>query len=273
MEQNLKRGTTVAPTNQDAILNWAAQRQTPIVLSVMADERWSALKSHFVRYDPVQHLIQIAYPMSGSDGIPELVAGQEIGLSFRRGHKKCLFTTKIVLRRTEQQPGGEPMETVLLKSPAAMQELQRRAYQRVICPEQRFVAVRLWEGPTAGEPGSWPLCSGRLGNISVGGVQIDIRADNNPRLAIGDLVGVEITVAAGKPTLMVDAQYRHCAMTTPGRLGLGFQFMGMEHAKPGRATLEQMAAFVKDLQREVVRLERRGEIPPTQDPYAGDELN
>jgi hypothetical protein len=54
-------------------------------------------------------------------------------------------------------------------------------------------------------------------------------------------------VSTGRPPLMLDAQYRHCAISSPGRLGLGFQFLGLEHPQPGRATLGEMAEFVKDL--------------------------
>jgi len=259
MQGHLECSGTVAKSDVDAALNWAAQHQSPIVLSVRSDDTWTALKSAFVRFDPAQRVIQILHPQGCDQAAVEIVPGQQVGVSFRRSHKKCIFSTVVALRRTERpENGGGAIDTIILRTPVQMHELQRRAYQRVICPADRFIAVRLWEGPGAGKPGCWPLCSGRVSNVSVGGVQVDVRQDQNPRLSIGDRVGVEITVSPGSPALMLDAQYRHCAISTPGRMGLGFQFLGLEHDQPERATIGQLANFVKDLQRSV-RRQGRGE--------------
>jgi hypothetical protein len=126
----------------------------------------------------------VLYPQAGDQPAVELVPGQQVGVSFRRGHKKCIFSTIIVLRRNEPAGSGAALDTLILRCPEQMHELQRRAYERVICPPDRFIAVRLWEGLGAGHEGSWPLCSGRVANLSVGGVQIDIRQDHNPQLSI-----------------------------------------------------------------------------------------
>ena len=254
MQEQLQHDAPGALTRQAAAFAWAVQHQTPIVLSVRTGDIWVALKSAFVGFDPTQRVIQVLYPQAGDQPAVELVPAQQVGVSFRRGHKKCIFSTIVVLRRNEPTGSGAALDTLILRCPEQMHELQRRAYERVICPPDRFIAVRLWEGLGAGHDGSWPLCSGRVANVSVGGVQVDIRQDHNPRLSIGDRVGVEITVSPGRPPLMLDAQYRHCAISSPGRLGLGFQFLGLEHPQPERATLGEMAEFVKELQRSSRRM-------------------
>jgi len=256
MQSQLDCNASVGKPEMDAALTWAAQHQSPIVISVRTGETWTALKSVFIRYDASQRVIQVMHPHGGDQSPVEIVPGQQVGVSFRRSHKKCIFSTVVALRRSETTDGGGAIDTLILRCPAQMHELQRRAYQRVTCPHDRFIAVRLWEGPGAGHPGCWPLCSGRVSNISVGGVQVDVRQDHNPRLSIGDRVGVEITVSPGSPALMLDAQYRHCAISAPGRLGLGFQFLGLEHDQPERASISQIADFVRDLQRSVRRLGR-----------------
>ena len=253
MHDSSHREAPVAQPIQDAALRWAAEHQAPLVLSVRVDDFWVALKSAFVQFDASGRVIQVLYPQAVDQPAVEIVPGQQVGVSFRRGHKKCVFSTVVALRRNEPTSGGTALDTLILRCPAQIHELQRRAYQRVTCPAEHFIAARLWEGVGAGQPGSWPLCSGRVSNISVGGVQVDVRQDHNPRLSIGDRVGVEITVAPGRPPLMLDAQYRHCAISSPGRLGLGFQFLGLEHPQPERATLNELAEFVKELQRTVRR--------------------
>lgn len=253
----------VLESKSDAmVLKWAAERKVPATVSIKCDENWSVLKSHFLRLDEESGVFQIAYPSGDGEAPVETAPGQQLGIAFRRGHKKCLFTTSVVMRRRECIPDLGEVETVVLRCPDRIREVQRRAYQRVTVPPEVFIAIKLWEGgaPTSHEP-SWPICSGRIGNASVGGVLVDVREDQNPRLTIGDLVGVEITVSPGKPPLIVEAQYRHSAVAASGRLGLGFQFVGLEHELPGRASLSELTGFVRGLQRDVSRRDRSAGRP------------
>jgi len=139
---------------------------------------------------------------------------------------------------------------LVLRTPAEIRELQRRVYQRLVIPQESFIAIKIWEGGVPLEGGvAWPLCSGRVANVSVGGVLVDVRVDQNPRLHSGDIVGVEITTRPGSPSICVDAQYRHCVMTGEDRLGLGFQFVGLEHDQAGHSSVLEVAEYVRSLRR------------------------
>lgn len=237
------------PTAQQSILRWAVDKQADIIVSYAADEDWINLRSRFIRFDHDQGLLQIAYPFSPDRGAPpELAAGMELGIAFRRSHKKCLFVSPIVMRQSEPDTDGQPMDTLILRTPEKMRELQRRAYQRVTIPQDRFIAVKLWEGGVH-EPGTvaWPICSGRVANMSVGGILVDIRVDQNPRLNVGDMVGVEITTRPGSSPIVAEGRYRHCVMNGEDRLGLGFQFLGLEHEVLGRSSITEVADFVRKL--------------------------
>ncbi len=253
----MSRGTTPGVETRISVLQWAVEREAAVTASLQHEGTWVVFKSRFLRHDPAAAIVQIAAPIGGDGPAIEIVAGQKLGLAFRRGHKKCLFTTVVVVRRNDTTSDGQPVDTIVLRSPDHVRELQRRAYQRTTVPDSRFIAVKVWEGgaPTPEEP-SWPICSGRVGNASVGGILVDIRSDQNPRLNIGDVVGVEITASPGRPPLIADAQYRHCAVTSPQRLGLGFQFVGLEHGLPGRSEIQELAEFIRDLKRETARRER-----------------
>lgn len=245
----MSRGLVLDQESQRSILQWAVQRRTAITISVLTEGRWCNLRSQLLRID--RNLLQIAYPVaSGTETACEIVVGDELGISFRRGHKKCIFVSPVVLRRTDPDPEGKVVDTLYVRVPDQLRELQRRAYQRITVPEDRFLAVKLWQGgiPAAGEP-SWPLCSGRIANISVGGVLVDIRADQNPRLAVGDIAGLEISVQPCRPPLLVEAQYRHCTVSGFGRIGLGMQLLGLEHGLPGRASITELADLVRSLMR------------------------
>ncbi|MCG8406832.1 MAG: PilZ domain-containing protein [Phycisphaerales bacterium] len=237
------------PTAQRSILEWAVEKRADIMVSCATDEGWINLRSQFIRFDPEQGLLQITYPMAPDLGAPpELTVGMALGISFRRSHKKCLFVSPIVMRRVESDENGDQRDTLILRTPEQMRELQRRAYQRVTIPSDHFIAVKLWEGGVPDPQAvAWPLCSGRVANMSMGGVLMDIRADQNPRLRVGDVVGIEITVRTSSQPIVVEGRYRHCVMHGKDRLGLGFQFLGLEHEVEGRSSIMEVAEFVRNV--------------------------
>jgi hypothetical protein len=253
----MTRAVNLDERNTRSVLQWAADGQALLAVTLCSDGQWHNMRSQFFRFDPRQNVLQITYPMiSGPPEAcapPEIGMGDKLGLSFRRGHKKCILLGQVVLRRGEPGADGEPVDTVLVRVVGGLRELQRRVYQRIAVPRDRFIAVKLWEGgvPSPGEP-SWPLCAGRLANVSVGGILVEVRADQNPRLAVGDPVGTEIIAAHDRKPLMVAGQYRHCCLQAEDRLGLGVQFIGLEHDLPDRASITEVAEFVKSLQREAV---------------------
>ncbi len=251
-------GGTLAVEAASSILDWAVERRAGITVSLLADGQWCNLRSHIIRLDAQEGLLQIIYPISvDTMAPPEIAPGEKLGISLRRGHKKCVFVSPVLMRRMDTTGEGDPIDTLIVRAPKEVRELQRRLYQRVTVPDDAFIAVKLWLGGLpSGDETTWPLCAGRVANASVGGLLIDIRADQNPRLGVGDVVGVEITSVQGRPPLLADAQYRHCVMIGPGRIGLGVQFVGLEHNLPGRSTISQIAEFVKSLRMDSVASSR-----------------
>jgi len=234
-----------------AALLWAAEHQPEVTVSHAADGGWVNLRSRFIDLDPENGVLQIAYPLAGTSGPPgEIGVGDELGISFRRGHKKCLFVSAVAMRCKVNDAQGGATDALVLQAPAQVRELQRRVFQRLVISPERFIAVKLWEGgvPVPGAV-AWPLCAGRVTNVSVGGVLVDVRADQNPRLRVGDIVGVEITTRPGSDPISVDARYRHCVMSGEDRLGLGFQFVGLEHDRPGQSSIATVADYVRHLRK------------------------
>jgi c-di-GMP-binding flagellar brake protein YcgR len=247
----MSRDAVLNADTRCSVLEWAAQRRLPLTVSLLSDGRWCNMRSQILAFDPKQQAIQIVYPISVAlEAPPEIPAGQKLGISFRRGHKKCVFVSTAVVRRMDVVEGGSPVDSLIVSVPEQVRELQRRAYQRVMVPADRFISVKLWQGGAPnGDENTWPLCSGRLSNLSLGGLLADVRVDQNPRLAAGDIVGVEMRpVATGEP-LMAEAQFRHCTLVSEERLGIGLQFMGLEHDTPGLSSITQLAELVAELRR------------------------
>lgn len=246
-----------------ASLQWVLENDAPLFVSHVKDGGWACLRSKMLQLDSEHNLLKIMYPLLPMGGpAPEIAPSDRIGISFRRGHKKCSFVSAVAMR-CHEGTGEDKIDALVLRVPSHIREMQRRVYQRVQIPAERFIAAKLFAGglPKPGE-NALPICSGRVDNISVGGVLVDIRADQNPRLNSGSVVGIEIMHKPGLPPILTEASYLHCALRRDDRLGLGLQFLGLEHEMAGRSTLADVADFVRRLRAEcgAVAVERRTPI-------------
>ncbi|MCB9857619.1 MAG: PilZ domain-containing protein [Phycisphaerales bacterium] len=244
-------GTNVEVSPNASLFVWAAEKLVDLVITQAVEGEWASFRSKLLGYDQKSGAILIARPEPANEGQRvDVSRDAELGVAFRRGHKKCLFVSRVsedLSAVADAVPG-----TLVLAPPTDVRSVQRRAYQRVVIPSHRFIAAKIWDGGLPGDNGvSYPVSSGRVSNVSVGGVMVDVRSDQNPRLQVGDLVGIEVTQRPGMRPLLVEAQYRHCVMHSDDRLGLGFQFVGLEHDLPGRSTLEEVKLFASAVRRGV----------------------
>lgn len=248
----------------ESVLAWAASKRVPVTVSLEQEGCWRNIRTHLVEFDANEKLLKLELTPAASDDRDAIVlappglqvsAGRLVGMTFRRGHKKCVFVTRVVvLQDAVAGESGRAAQMLVLRAPRDVKELQRRSYQRITLPSDQFVAVRLWQGGLPSKERSvGPSCSGRVGNISLGGILIDIRKEHNPRLTVGENVGVEITPRPGSALLLIEGQYRHCVITGKDRLGLGIQFLGLEQERPGCSTLAEVNAFIGDVRRFATR--------------------
>src|SRR6185436_70469 len=90
----------LAPAQRADVLRQAIEKRLPLVASIWHD-RWLLLRSRFLPCDPVGDLLCIEPPTretSNDSAAPpvEIPPGAHIGITFRRGHHKCLFSTTVV---------------------------------------------------------------------------------------------------------------------------------------------------------------------------------
>ena len=121
------------------IMEDSARKKLRSVLTFRDPTGWRALKSHFVE---------------AQSGVPRIVAcidegdaecrrlpapGAVIGVAFRLGHKKCMFSS--TLQAVNHTDAGV---LASLSWPSFLDQVQRRAYERAAPPEPSVVAVRFW---------------------------------------------------------------------------------------------------------------------------------
>lgn len=239
----MKTDANLTAEAQSRVLDWAVRRRESISLSMRRAAGWQVLRASFSKLDERNGRLEVTLPATELDGGVEIAPGEELGVSFRRGHKKCVFSTTVVEHRVSA--GSDSV--LLLAVPESMREFQRRAYQREVIPAGWRIPVKLLIHGDNGTDS--PFCTGQLKDISAGGLQMELMADEHPRMAIGAPVLIEIKLARNSPPLRLDAVYRH-ASAGPGRhVGLGLQFVGLEASSAGRETLAALARFIAELRR------------------------
>ena len=236
---------TISGERQDNLLEDSINRRLRTTVTRHTPEGWRTFKSSFMAGDRTSRtiLLKVLLP---EDMPPQADPnqGDSLGVTFRAGHKKCMFSARA---QSVVREGGAAVVTV--SWPDNLEQLQRRVYERVVPPRGMVVPVRFWQeqpGSTMPE-GDRKIRHGQLEDISAGGM----------RLKTGDLTDIEIGSAfrcvfapqPGAPTVIADAVLRHHEATDRGRASLGFHFLGLETTPEGRMVLDQIARIVMHFQR------------------------
>jgi hypothetical protein len=227
----------------------------PTVLSLKEGATWSVHKSRFLGAveSPRRLFVERPAPAAPDAPLPDIPVGGSIGVAFRRGHKKCLFTSVVVGRGEYQLNDQMRVESLTLNWPDVVQELQRRAYYRAAVPRHKQVAAEIWQGGTVNRKKAgtavWPSYTGRLIDLSAGGLRLVLNANQNPRLNIGEPVGIEFRPDPTGPTFLLNGILRYLGPMPDGTLAMGFQFTGLEATIDGRKVLQQLLRVVNQYQR------------------------
>lgn len=238
-------GTRNIPhTQADSILQDAVRERQRLVITHHTPQGWRLLKGRFVAgtLTPDSLTAEIA-PAEDASGCDAPTTGEVIGCTFRSGHRKCMFGASVL--SAERTTEGL---RVTLQRPRDLQQLQRRAFERVPPPKGAVIAVRFWpQAEGTANPDQRTVRHGQLEDISAGGMRIrvpdpkDIQTDATYRCVF--------TPRQGRPAFLLDALLRHRAAVEDGRACLGFQFIGLETTPEGREILDRLARFVAHLHR------------------------
>jgi len=249
--------TTLAENRTDEILIGAVDRQTPVLVSHRTATGWRAYHARFTQANPQARTIGAA--LFGGDDHPSAVGfveGSEIGVTFRRARKKCMFSTSVL----EVAPGQTGQ--FVIRWPDRILELQRRVFERTATPPGKAIPVKLWKltdapnGPVAEDN----VLTGTLEDLSVGGVRI--RAVGVRSLCLDATYCCKIGLGPHGQDLTIEAVLRHHEAPQGGTASLGFCFIGLETTEAGRQKMITIARTVSRLQRRhtnaaKIRLHRR----------------
>jgi c-di-GMP-binding flagellar brake protein YcgR len=197
--------------------------------------------------------------------IDELIAnGQLVGISFKHGMTKVVFTTCILEKLPQFQVNSQTtVEALLLKHPQTVKAIQRRANYRVRVTEELEMRLRAWRIGEKVILRDRPMASQELDvelwDLSIGGVGVLIKGKdgNPPRVTEADRLRIQLTYQ--DHDLLLEGRLREPQPTPkPDVIRSGIRFKLMQDDLAGRQTTAALTRIVGELQREELRRMRLG---------------
>lgn len=168
---------------------------------------------------------------------------QQIGLSIKHEYGKFVFESRIVgLEHSRNRYHGGK---IILRMPREMDLVQRRYYYRVQVPQSLEVEAQMWRRSSEEVGEDNQTFSGKLVDISAGGLQVALSDDISPDFREGQFVLVRFTPLPSETPLTVSCQIRSVLPTADGsNICYGLQIVGLEASPEGRMTLTRLANVV-----------------------------
>lgn len=247
----------LSDSERDQTLRTVVEHCTPLLGSVRADDRWKLLRSRFLPRASGQEFLCIEPPLPAAPGETsqtpiELASGVEIGVTFRRGHHKCMFVSSVAGRQRIAINATTRLDALLIRRPSRVDQLQRRAFERTVVPADQPIPVHITSRDGGASPGdaALPTASAVATDLSAGGIGVRfLSAPPSWSPRVGSEARIEVLPPRGTP-IRVDGFYRHCWTTPEGHISWGYQFVGLESSPAGRAALDALHQLVRVLNRE-----------------------
>ncbi len=240
----------------DEVLNLAAEKQVPAAIIVRDEGEWASFRTRFVGMSRGHILLEMPAPQPGEEP-GEFSPADKVGVSFKLRHHKHLFNGTVAETGTVRLDDGSVQTVLHVCSPTRMQRMQRRAFNRTDVPPNRVVRAAFWVGGLESEPAGTtpdqPVWSGRVVNISAGGLQLVCGQHLGEAVSAGDIVGVRVSFGVGEQNAYADAQLRHAQTDDDGRTHLGFQFIGLGLSPQSCEALQIIGTKANQFQRELSR--------------------
>jgi len=232
------------------IIEISALRSAPVALTCRVHDTWRSFRSRFLGMRGGQVWIEYPERVEGQTP-PELLVGRKVGLAFKQRHHKFVFSSAVRETANFKLNAKTTVHGVSIAWPASMQQMQRRMFHRVDVPHDRQVFVEFWEGGLDQEPRTELreklIYHGQLVDLSIGGFQVRLLGEIDPRFQDGAPIGTALRVHEDQAPIKTDCQFRHANADEFG-ITLGMQIVGLNETAAGRQTLERLGKLIRGFQ-------------------------
>ena len=212
------------------VLADAVARALQVTVTVQRQNRWISFQSHFIVIQG--SVFWIEFPAAEPGQAPfDCVAEENVGLMFQSGSERCLFGATALRQEEYTDESGQGRWGLRMRLSGAMQRSQRRLHKREDARADWQARASFWLGGREAQPAEArvdaPIWSGRLADLSAGGLLVRVSGEAARYMDSGDIVGICLTFGAEERSIYLDAQLRHS--DPDGEMALmGFQFVDLE---------------------------------------------
>ncbi|MHC4123753.1 MAG: flagellar brake protein [Planctomycetota bacterium] len=227
------------------VLEAVTREKVPAIMSYLSRGKWHATK--VIMSDLGANRLDVCVSPREKSHPLNVKPGQQVGMSIKYGYGKFIFEARAI----ELKPSPKPNEggVIVLEAPRNIELVQRRSYFRVRVPDNMNVNVQLRLRRYADEPDnensseSW---SGRLVDISAGGMQVVLDASQRFSFRQGQFLGLKFTPLPDEKPLNFNAQVRNIIPTADEQnVCVSLQTVGLEASLEGRSILQQLCNVVE----------------------------
>ncbi len=235
-------------TKPREVLEAVSERNIPVLMSYQAQRRWQLARVLLGQVD--QWCFEATISPRRKLRAVELEVGQSVGMSLQYGYgggyDRFVFDTKVIAVETSRDPMDG--RAIIFAIPEEVELVQRRSYVRVAAPAGTDVnvdLVRRCDGDVDDADGVDLAWSGRLVDISAGGLQVAIDSSEKGDFARGQVLGVRFTPMSYETPLAFSARVKSILPTADNtNVCIGLEMIGLEASPEGRLILQRLCNVV-----------------------------
>ena len=247
--------------SSEHILQEAIARNAAMVVSLPSAGMLRHHKSRFLGEDAGGGGFWVEAAPGDEPLIDQLIQStQPVGVSFKSGVNKVVFTSPIKARQAEFRLNDTTMVPALLiqsPDPDAIKTSQRRSSYRVTVPPDAECSVRMWRIGEQADLKARPMAATelmcRLLDISTGGIGVLVSGKDGVPAHVTPEDRLRIDIWSPKGTITLEGRMRHPTALKDPSVRAGIQFRKLENDMEDRKTLAQLTKIIGELQRQETR--------------------
>lgn len=245
-----------------ALLAEVVPRNIPVTIEIKVAAEWLRYKSRFLSLMRGRNpYLWLERPQSSSeDKGSALRLGDRLVVNFTWAHERYRFAAVVIQNGQFRLAGGRSVEGFTATWPGVIQRVQRRSAFRYIVPATQRIDATIWQGGLALRDmvaaGCEPCFHGRVRNLSMGGLCLQLHSRPAPCLRVGEHVAVEFRLAPGQPSYAVEAVVRRFGPNADGAVEVGLQFVGSAASADWQRCEADLAPYIVQAERESIRRSR-----------------
>jgi hypothetical protein len=217
----------LAPAEIEEAIDLMAEQNALVALTVRYRGRWVTFRARTIAQS--KGVVWVEKPKTDHLPTPyEFAAGNQVGVSFSMAHRKFVFAARTLGHEVYRLDEETESTALTLEVPKVMHKIERRLHDRLDQSSDEVTRASFWLGGWEARPEEAsveaPVWSGRILNVSSGGLLVRTSYEAAKYVEVGDILGLHIKFGENGRSVLVDAQLRHCARDGEMAL-LGLQFV------------------------------------------------